>query len=115
MTRVASLIPPINLDYRVSRLNDKDRQEDRVPAYTGLPLKERGSCLDGLVVKVEGAESLLTDNQQLATKQDLVLGSEISSCMEISPWKHSGELKEAAIEQQHNCGMGFFAQLRIGN
>lgn len=47
-------------------------------------------------------------------------GSEISSCMEISPWKHSGELKEAAIEQPPNCGMGravpgFIAQFRIGN
>ncbi len=43
MTRVASLIPPINLDYRVSkRLNDKDRHEERVLAYMGLPLKERG-------------------------------------------------------------------------
>lgn len=64
MTHVASLIPPINLDYRVSkRLNDKDRHEERVLAYMGLPLKERGSCLVGLVVKVEGAESLLTGNQ----------------------------------------------------
>lgn len=59
----------------------------------------------GLVVKVEGAESVLTDNQSLATEQDLVLGSEISSSMAISPWKHSGGLKEAAIEKQHNCGM----------
>lgn len=35
--------------------------------------------------------------------QDLVLGSEISSSMAVSLWKHSRELKEAAIEQ-HNCG-----------
>lgn len=64
MTRAASLMPPINLDYRVSkRLHDKDRQEERLLAYTCLPLKGWGSCLLGLVVKVEGAESLLTDNQ----------------------------------------------------
>lgn len=81
----------------------------------------------GLVVKVEGAESLLTDNQRLATKRDLVLGAEISSSMEISPWKQSGELKESVVEQQHNCATGsdvpgcffffFFSssQLEIGN
>lgn len=78
----------------------------------------------GLVVKVEGAESLLTDNQWLATKRDLVLGAEISSSMEISPWKQSGELKESVVEQQHNCATGsdvpgyfFFSssQLEIGN
>lgn len=74
----------------------------------------------GLVVKVEGAESLLTDNQWLATKRDLVLGAEISSSMEISPWKQSGELKESVVEQQHNCDVpGYFffssSQLEIGN
>lgn len=64
MARVASLIPPINLDYGVSkRVNDKDRHEERLLAYVGLPLKESGSCLVDSIVKVEGAESLLTDNQ----------------------------------------------------
>lgn len=62
------------------------------------------SCLVGLVVKVEGAERLLTDNQELATVQDLVLGSEISSSMAISPWKHSGGLKQAAtVERTEQC------------
>lgn len=45
LTRVACLIPPINLDYRVSRLTDKDRQEAGVQAYVGLPLKETGVML----------------------------------------------------------------------
>lgn len=39
----------------------------------------------GLVVKVEGVESLLTDKQRLATEQDLEF--EISSSTAISSWK----------------------------
>lgn len=43
LTRVACLIPPINLDYRVSRLTDKDRQEAGVQAYVGLSIEgDRG-------------------------------------------------------------------------
>lgn len=64
MTCVASLIPPINLDFGVwERLNYKDRHDERWLAHTVHSLKERGSRSVGLVVKVEGAESLLTDNQ----------------------------------------------------
>lgn len=92
---------------RVSkRLNDKDRQEEGLLAYVGLPLKWRGSCLVGLVVKVEGAESLLTETSGLPQCKIWFWGSEISSSMAITPWMYSGGLREAATEQQHNCGMG---------
>lgn len=60
----------------------------------------------GLVVKVEGAECLLTETSGLPQCKIWFWGSEISSTMAITPWTHSGGLREAAMEQQHNCGMG---------
>lgn len=43
---------------------------DTGKTYEGVPLRQGtvgGACLVGLVVEVEGAGSLLTDNQSLAT------------------------------------------------
>ena len=50
--------------------------------------EEGESCSADWVVKVEGADSLLTDIHSLSLSvQCLVLGSEISSGMAVSSWK----------------------------
>lgn len=76
-------IHPISLDYRISGL----RKAGGWRRAGGSSIEDggAGSWFVGLVVKVEGAESLLTDKQRLAAEQDSEC--EISWSTAISSWK----------------------------